>query len=616
MADGLKKTTAAGGKIVKVSGPTVVAEGMEEAQIHHRVRVGAAGLLGEVIRLKDDRATIQVYEETTGLTLGEEVVDVGEPLVVELGPGLLTSIFDGIQRPLDAIRAEKGDFLRPGGERPPLSRERRWGFVPLLKEGDVVGPGDVIGEVAETASIIHRILVPPGCSGTIVEVRSGSWTIADPIALLEDGTPIRMLQTWPVRTPRPFRKRLPPVVPLITRQRVFDTLFPLAVGGTAVVPGGFGTGKTVVEQALAKYAEADIILFIGCGERGNEMAEVLTDFPNLTDPVSGRSLMERTILVVNTSNMPVAAREASIYTGITIAEYYRDMGYRVALMADSISRWAEALREIASRLEEMPGEEGYPTYLGSRLARFFERAGRVDCLGGREAAAPREGAATIVAAISPPGGDFSEPVTQSALRVAGALWALDPLLSHRRHYPAIDWKTSYSLYTEALDGWFQKEVADDWPALRGQLAALLQREEALREVVQLVGLDALQDPERITLDACRLLRDLFLRQSAFSKVDAACPPEKQVGMLRILITYHAFCRARLDKGERLDLILADPLREKLLRLPEIPAEVFREEAERLLGEMKESSRRRRTGKESATKPFSGPPTRSDSIKQT
>lgn len=353
----------------------------------------------------------------------------------------------------------------------------------------------------------------------------------------------------------------------------------------------------MVEQTLAKYAESDLIVFIGCGERGNEIAELLADFPNLTDPVRRRSLMERTILVVNTSNMPVAAREASIYTGVTIAEYYRDMGYRVALMADSISRWAEALREIASRLEEMPGEEGYPTYLGSRLARFFERAGRVDSLGGRE------GAVTIVAAISPPGGDFSEPVTQSALRVAGALWALDPLLSHRRHYPAIDWKTSYSLYTEGLDGWFRKEAADDWPALRGELVALLQREEALREIVQLVGLDALQDPERIMLDTCRLLRDLFLRQSAFSEVDAACPLEKQIGMLRILITYHAFCRVRLDQGERLDLILADPLREKLLRLPEIPAEGFREEAERLLGEMEKRGRR----KESATKPISGLP---------
>lgn len=585
------------GKIVKVSGPTVVAKGMTGAQIHHRVQVGAAGLLGEVIRLEEDRATIQVYEETTGLTLGEEVVDVGEPLVVELGPGLLTSLFDGIQRPLDAIRAAEGDFLRSGGKRPPLSRERRWDFVPLVKEGDRVGPGEVVGEVAETASITHRILLPPGCSGRIVEVRSGPHTIADPVGFLDDGIAIRMLQTWPVRKPRPFRKRLPPAVPFITRQRVLDTLFPLAIGGTAVVPGGFGTGKTVVEQTLAKYAESDLIVFIGCGERGNEIAEILTDFPNLTDPVRGRSLMERTLLVVNTSNMPVAAREASIYTGVTIAEYYRDMGYRVALMADSISRWAEALREIASRLEEMPGEEGYPTYLGSRLARFFERAGRIDCLGGRE------GAVTIVAAISPPGGDFSEPVTQSALRVAGALWALDPALAHRRHFPAVDWKTSYSLYTEALDGWFQREAAGDWPALRSQLTTLLQQEEALREIVQIIGLDALQDPERITLDACRLLRDLFLRQSALSEVDAACPPEKQIGMLRILITYHAFCRARLDQGEALDLILADPMREKLMRLSEIPAERFREEAERLLGEMEKRGRR----KESATKPISGLP---------
>jgi V/A-type H+-transporting ATPase subunit A len=574
------------GIIVRVSGPTVAARNMVEARMHHRVQVGEAGLLGEVIRLEADLATIQVYEDTTGLRLGEKVTDVGEPLLVELGPGLLKSVFDGVQRPLDAIRKSRGDFIVSGVSVPPLDRGKRWEFHPCVKEGDRVGPGDVIGAVPETGRIEHRVMVPPGMGGRIAEVLGGARTIDEPVAVLSDGTSLSMAQRWPVRTPRPFLKRLPPTLPFITGQRVFDVLFPLATGATAIVPGGFGTGKTVVEQTLAKYADSDIIVFVGCGERGNEMTEVLSDFPTLIDPRTGSPILERTVLIVNTSNMPVAAREASVYTGITIAEYYRDMGYRVALMADSISRWAEALREISSRLEEMPGEEGYPTYLATRLAGFYERGGRVVCMGGKE----REGTVTIVSAVSPPGGDFSEPVTQSSQRIAGVLWALDPDLAHRRHFPAVDWGKSYSLYVEAVDDWFRNRVAPDWPDLRREVMALLQREEELQEIVQLVGIESLQDQERIALTVSGMLREDFLRQSAFSENDATCPPEKAYFMLKAILSFHALCKDLLGKGVPIEKVLSLPFREELGRMKEFPAEGFREAASALVGRIESEGR--------------------------
>jgi len=566
------------GIVVRVSGPTVIAGKMAKSRMHNRVLVGDAGLPGEVIRLEGERATIQVYEETTGLRLGETVTDVGEPLVAELGPGLIGAVFDGVQRPLAAIRDARGDFLVRGAAAPALDRTRRWEFRPAVKAGDPVRPGDVLGTIPETARIEHRVTVPPGRSGVVREIRPGAFTVTDSVAVLDGGARLSLMQRWPVRAARPFAARLPPEVPFVTGQRVFDVLFPLAAGGTAIVPGGFGTGKTVVEQTLAKYAESDVVVFVGCGERGNEMAEVLADFPALVDPVTGRSLMERTVLLVNTSNMPVAAREASVYTGITIAEYYRDMGYRVALMADSISRWAEALREISSRLEEMPGEEGYPTYLATRLAGFYERGGRVACLGTE----PREGTVTVVSAVSPPGGDFSEPVTQASQRVAGALWALDPALAHARHFPAVDWKRSYSLYLDALDGWFRTHAGEDWPELRRDLMALLQREEQLQEIVQMVGIDALQDPERILLSVSRMVREEFLRQSAFSENDASCPPRKAYWMLKAFLAFLSLCRELLKKGISAESALSLPLREELGRMKESPAAGFRERAEALI----------------------------------
>ncbi|HEY5594572.1 MAG TPA: V-type ATP synthase subunit A [Nitrospiria bacterium] len=578
------------GMIVRVSGPTVVAAGMVGTRMYNRVIVGESGLLGEVIRLEGDRATIQVYEDTTGLSLGEVVMDAGEPLQVELGPGLLASVFDGVQRPLEAIRQEQGDWIGRGVVVPALPRSKRWPFVPAVKPGASVSGGDVIGMIAETPRIEHRVLVPPGVSGSVAEIREGSFQVTETIARLDNGTALTLIQKWPVRTPRPFRERLSPTLPFITGQRIFDLLFPVAAGGTAIVPGGFGTGKTVVEQTLAKYAQADIIVYVGCGERGNEMTEVLADFPGLVDPSSGRPLMERTVLVINTSNMPVAAREASIYTGITIAEYYRDMGYRVALMADSTSRWAEALREISSRLEEMPGEEGYPTYLATRLANFYERGGRVACLGSGD----RQGSITVVSAISPPGGDFSEPVTQCSMRVAGALWALDSDLAHRRHFPAINWKSSYSLYMAQLADYYRRMVAPDWTDLRRQMMALLQQEEDLQEIVQLVGVDALQDPQRVTLELGRIFRDDFLRQHAFSEVDAACPLDKQYWMLKVIFAYQALCQDLLKKGRPVEEILNLPVREDLGRMKEIPVVGFVDRAKELMARM-DKEREREVG---------------------
>jgi V/A-type H+-transporting ATPase subunit A len=570
-----------GGSIIKVSGPTVVARGMQRTRMFDRVSVGKTGLLGEVIRLQGDEVTIQVYEDTTGLTLGEEVADAGEPLVVELGPGLLGSTFDGVQRPLDVIVAEHGDWIARGVTLPALSRERRWAFTPVVKPGTSVAGGDCLGVVQETEKIQHRILVPPAMGGTVREIREGTFTVTDPIVRLEGDRWLPMMQRWPVRTPRPVGERFPPVMPFITGQRVFDMLFPIASGGTVIVPGGFGTGKTVVEQTLAKHAQADIIIYIGCGERGNEMTELLTEFPHLTDPATGMPLMQRTVLVINTSNMPVAAREASIYTGITLAEYYRDMGYAVALMADSTSRWAEATREISARLEEMPGEEGYPTYLAAKLAGFYERSGRARCLGREN----REGSVTIVSAISPPGGDFSEPVTQCSMQVAGGLWALDSDLAHRRHFPAINWKRSFSLYTASLDPWFMSKVAPDWPQLRTDLTALLQKEEELQEIVQLVGIDALQDQERIVLEVSRLIREEYLRQSAYSEIDAACPLEKQYWMLKALLQFLRHCRESLTKGRPIEQLLASPFRGELERMKETPPDRCVQQAQAMIEKM-------------------------------
>ncbi|HEY5648697.1 MAG TPA: V-type ATP synthase subunit A [Nitrospiria bacterium] len=570
------------GKIIKISGPTVVADGMAGTRMYNRVRVGEMGLLGEVIRLQKEQATIQVYEDTTGLFLGERVEDAGEPLKVELGPGLLGSVFDGVQRPLPLVREKKGDRIERGIVLPALSRSRLWDFEPAVKAGQEVVEGQLMGTVRETPRILHRVLVPPGRSGRVRSAEKGSFKLTDPAIALEDGTVFSLLQSWPVRTPRPFRNKRRTAVPFLTGQRVFDMMFPVTSGGTAIVPGGFGTGKTVVEQALARYADSEVIIFVGCGERGNEMTEVLMDFPKLTDPHTGRPLMERTILVINTSNMPVAAREASIYTGITMAEYYRDMGYRVALMADSTSRWAEALREISARLEEMPGEEGYPTYMGTRLSGFYERGGRVECQGPDS----REGSVTIVSAISPPGGDFSEPVTQSSLRIAGTMWALDSDLAHRRHFPAIDWKRSYSLYLAQLDPWYRENVAEDWPETRLELMALLQKEEELQEIVQLIGIDALQDRERIILEASRLVREDFLRQSAFSDTDATCPPEKQYWMARAFLEHYELCRVLIERGRPIDEVLGLGFREELARMKDVPAEGFSDRVRKLFVRMK------------------------------
>lgn len=571
------------GTIAKISGPTVVARGMEQTRMFNRVAVGKTGLLGEVIRLRGGEATIQVYEETTGLMLGEEVTDAAEPLHVELGPGLLGAVFDGVQRPLDLLATQQGDWIARGLVLPALSRARRWAFTPTVRPGTAVTSGVCVGVVQETAKVEHRILVPPGITGTLSKVRAGTYTIEEPIGWLDGDRPLTLLQRWPVRTSRPVAERLPLIVPFITGQRVFDLLFPIASGGTVIVPGGFGTGKTVVEQTLAKYAQADIIIYVGCGERGNEMTEVLTEFPHLKDPTTGLPLMERTILVINTSNMPVAARETSIYTGITMAEYYRDMGYSVAFMADSTSRWAEATREISARLEEMPGEEGYPTYLAAKLAGFYERSGRVRCLG----EADRQGSVTIVSAISPPGGDFSEPVTQGSMQIAGGLWALDSDLARRRHFPAINWKRSFSLYTDSLDPWFQAQVAPDWPKLRVDLAALLQREEELQELVQLVGIDAVQDRERILLEVSRLVREEYLRQNVYSDVDAACPLVKQYWMLKAQLVFLEYCQGMLKNGHPIEQLLTSPLRTELERMKETPPDSCIQQSQVMIEKMRQ-----------------------------
>ena len=539
-------------RIVRVSGALAEATDAGGASLYELVKVGQRGLLGEVIRVTGDRATIQVYEDTTGLRVGESVALTGTALTVMLGPGLLGSVLDGVGRPLRQIAEQSGDFIQPGIAADTLDAARRWSFTPTVAAGDGVGAGDIIGTVPERPGIEHRIMLPPSARGRIASIAAGEFTVRETIGTLEDGTPLHLAEPWPVRQPRPAQARIPAERPFITGQRIFDFLFPVAEGGSVAVPGGFGTGKTVIEQSLAKFADADIVVYIGCGERGNEMAEVLNEFPKLLDPGTGRSIMDRSVLVVNTSNMPVAAREASVYLGVTVAEYYRDMGYRVAVMADSLSRWGEALREIAARLQEMPGEEGYPTYLGNRLAKFYERAGRIRALGKPE----RFGSLTLISAVSPPGGDFSEPVTQASLRVAGALWALDASLAHQRQFPAVDWETSYSLHGGVTSAWFAAHVGADWPELRRATLELLQKERDLREIAGLIGPDALQDPDRLLLEAARLVREPVLGQSAYDPNDARSPVEKTYRLARLARAAYRVGLATLQRGvpfERLDL---------------------------------------------------------------
>lgn len=535
------------GKIYRISGPVVTARGME-TRMYDLVRVGKERLLGEVIKIDGDDSIIQVYEDTTGLVVGEPMENTERPLSVVLGPGILGMIYDGIQRPLKSLQEESGDFIARGIDAPGLDFEKKWDFIPEAKKGDKVKGGDAIGYVQELETR-HIIMVPPGVSGKIKSIDKGSFTLKDAVCTLEGGEKIKMCQEWPVRKPRPCARKLKPEIPLVTGQRILDALFPIAKGGTAAIPGPFGAGKTVTQQSLAKFTDADIVVYIGCGERGNEMTEVLQEFPKLEDPRTGKPLMNRTVLIANTSNMPVSAREASIYTGITIAEYFRDMGYNVALMADSTSRWAEAMREISSRLEEMPGEEGYPAYLPTRLAEFYERAGRAEALSGDI------GSVTVIGAVSPPGGDFSEPVTQNTLRVVKVFWALDAKLAHRRHFPSINWLTSYSLYLEPLSDWFGGKVASDWKDSVKTAMGILQEEEKLQEIVQLVGSDALPEKERITLEVARMLREFFLQQNAYHDIDRYSEPDKTYRMLKLILAYEKMARSALEAKAPADDII-------------------------------------------------------------
>ena len=558
------------GRIVKVAGPLVVAEGMQDVSMFDVVRVSDRRLIGEVLEMRGDRASIQVYEETAGLGPGEPVYGTGAPLSVELGPGLIGTIFDGIQRPLEVIREMVGSNITRGIDVPALDRDKRWRFEPLVEKGAKVDAGDIIGKVQETEVVEHRIMVPVGVSGTIVEITPGEFTVEETVAKLqeEDGTVVelKMMQKWPVRFGRPYKEKLPPVEPMVTGQRVIDTLFPIAKGGVAAVPGPFGSGKTVVQHQLAKWADADIVVYIGCGERGNEMTDVLMEFPELTDPRTGESLMKRTVLIANTSDMPVAAREASIYTGITIAEYFRDMGYSVALMADSTSRWAEALREMSGRLEEMPGEEGYPAYLSSRLAQFYERAGRVISIGSEG----REGTLSAIGAVSPPGGDLSEPVTQATLRIVKVFWGLDASLAYRRHFPAINWLRSYSLYVDQLEEWTNANISRDWTKLRADSLRILQEEAELEEIVRLVGIDSLSPLERVTLEAAKSIREDYLHQNAFHDVDTYTSLSKQYRMLQLILAwYYKACDA-VRAGVSLDKLFALPVRERIGRAKYVP----------------------------------------------
>lgn len=558
------------GKIIKVSGPLVVAEGMDAAQMYEVVRVSDKRLIGEIIELRGDRASIQVYEETTGLGPGEPVYLTGAPLSVELGPGLVEAIYDGIQRPLDVIAAQVGDRITRGVEAFALNRERKWEFVPTVKAGIDVVAGDVLGTVQETVVVTQKIMVPPGVAGKLTEIKAGKFTVTEPVAKVKtvDGqeVDIVMLQKWPVRKGRPYQEKMAPVELMATGQRVIDTFFPVAKGGTACIPGPFGSGKTVVQHQLAKWADADIIVYVGCGERGNEMTDVLMEFPEIKDPRTGQALMKRTVLVANTSDMPVAAREASIYTGITIAEYFRDMGYSVAIMADSTSRWAEALREISGRLEEMPGEEGYPAYLGSRLADFYERAGKVVCLGSDG----RQGLLTAIGAVSPPGGDLSEPVTQATLRIVKVFWGLDASLAYRRHFPAINWLTSYSLYTERLSDYYDANVTPEFNPLRRDALRILQEEAELEEIVRLVGVDALSPKDQLTMETARAIREDYLHQNAFHEVDTFTSLQKQFLLLKAILAFDRSARELLEQGTSIRKLVSDPIRERIGKAKYIP----------------------------------------------
>ena len=550
--------------IKKVAGPLVIAEGMRDANMFDVVRVSNQRLIGEIIEMHGDEASIQVYEETSGLGPGEPVVSTGMPLSVELGPGLITSIYDGIQRPLDDIMKVCGANLHRGVEVASLKRHLKWEFVPTAAVGDEVEAGDIIGTVQETSVVQQRIMIPYGIKGTIKEIRQGEFTVEDVVAIVatEKGDKeVTLMQKWPVRKGRPYKKKLPPTMPLITGQRVIDTFFPIAKGGVAAVPGPFGSGKTVIQHQLAKWAEADIVVYIGCGERGNEMTDVLNEFPELKDPKTGKSLMERTVLIANTSDMPVAAREASIYTGITIAEYFRDMGYSVALMADSTSRWAEALREMSGRLEEMPGEEGYPAYLGSRLAQFYERAGHVINLGKDG----REGALSVIGAVSPPGGDISEPVSQATLRIVKVFWGLDSSLAYKRHFPAINWLTSYSLYLDNIAPWFDQNVSEEWMQDRQKMMSILQDEAELNEIVQMVGMDALSAPDRLKMEAARSIREDFLHQNSFHDVDTYTSLKKQLLMMKLVLAYYDQAMEGLKAGAGIHGLLNLPVREQIGR---------------------------------------------------
>ena len=572
------------GTITKVAGPLVIAEGMRDADMFDVVRVSEKRLIGEIIEMHGDKASIQVYEETAGLGPGEMVVSTGKPLSVELGPGLIGSIFDGIQRPLAEIMKVSGTNLQRGVEVPALPRDKKWHFTPEKKVGDTVKGGDTVGTVKETAIVSHKIMLPNKMSGKIVEIAEGDYTVEDAVYKVETEKGIvelTLMQSWPVRVGRPYKRKLSPDIPLVTGQRVIDTLFPIAKGGVAAVPGPFGSGKTVVQHQLAKWAAADIIVYIGCGERGNEMTDVLNEFPELKDPRTGNSLMERTVLIANTSDMPVAAREASIYTGITIAEYFRDMGYTVALMADSTSRWAEALREMSGRLEEMPGEEGYPAYLGSRLAQFYERAGRVIVNGGEET----EGALSVIGAVSPPGGDISEPVSQATLRIVKVFWGLDSSLAYKRHFPAINWLTSYSLYADSLATWFNENVKPDWYKLRGRLMAILQEEAELEEIVKLVGMDALSAPDRLKLEAARSIREDYLHQNAFDDTDTYTSLNKQYLMMELILAFYDRSLTALNKGASIEKIVSMPSRERIGRFKYAPETKIDSEYTEILAEL-------------------------------
>jgi len=576
------------GKIIRVAGPVIRAVGLERVRLYDVVQVGELGLIGEVIRLAGDVTTVQVYEDTSGIRVGEPVRSTGMPLVAQLGPGLLGQVYDGLQRPLERLAEMGGEYIRRGEYASPLPEERLWSFRPSVPVGALVEPGDILGVVSESGTIEHRILVPPHLGGWVEDIRPGEFGIHETVAVLKpqgdretEETHIGLVQRWPVREPRPCKTRFAPREPLITGTRIIDAFFPVAKGGSAIIPGGFGTGKTVAEHSLARWADADVVVYVGCGERGNEMTDVLEEFPLLEDPRTGAPLMERTVLIANTSNMPVAAREASIYTGITIAEYYRDMGYDVLLLADSTSRWGEALREISGRLEEMPGEEGYPAYLAARLAEFYERAGRVICLGNHEDGdQTRTGSVSVVGAVSPPGGDFSEPVTQNSMRVASTFWALDYDLSRRRHFPAINWTRSYSLYD--FSNWFERKVGSDWNELTKGAMALLQREVELLEIVQLVGPDALAESERAVLAVARMLREDFLQQSAFHEIDRFCPIGKAHWMLKTCMDFYHYTRSALDAEIPLERVISLPVVNDIARMKELPVEGAEKEIQSIM----------------------------------